>query len=201
VIAVDRVLDTPVLAPSFGGPWRGSLPSPSMPIYALGDLEPDISTEAFVHPDAVVIGDVTIGARSSLWPGAVLRGDGGRIVVGERTSIQDNAVLHTTPEWPTIVGSECVLGHQVHLEGCTIEDEVLIGNAAMVLHRCVIGSGAVVAANSVVLNDTDVPGGALAAGTPAVVKPGRARISDVRDGVQSYLERVERYRTELRRIG
>lgn len=172
----------------------------SMPIYALGADEPTIDASAFVHPDAVVIGSVVIGARSSVWPGAVLRGDGGDIRIGERTSIQDNAVLHTTPEWPTSVGSDCVIGHLVHLEGCTIDDEVLVGNAAMVLHRSVVESGSVVAANSVVLNDVVVPAGALAAGSPAVIKPGRARIEDIRDGVEAYLERVEQYRSGLRRL-
>jgi carbonic anhydrase/acetyltransferase-like protein (isoleucine patch superfamily) len=158
-----------------------------MAIYALGDLEPTISSDAYVHPEAVIIGAVEIGASSSVWPGAVLRGDGGFIRIGERTSVQDNAVLHTTPEWPTVVGDGCVLGHLVHLEGCTVEDEVLIGNAAMVLHRCVVHSGAIVAANSVVLNDTDVPAGALAVGSPAVVKPDRARSEEIRSGVESYL--------------
>lgn len=172
-----------------------------MPIYALGDLEPTISSDAFVHPDAVIIGSVELGALSSVWPGAVIRGDGGSIRIGERTSVQDNAVLHTTPEHPTIVGDDCVLGHQIHLEGCTIENEVLIGNAAMVLHRVIIHCGAVVAANSVVLNDTDVPSGALAVGTPATIKLGRARIEDVRSGVESYLRRAESYRSSLRRIG
>jgi carbonic anhydrase/acetyltransferase-like protein (isoleucine patch superfamily) len=93
-----------------------------------------------------------------------------------------------------------VLGHLVHLEGCTIEDEVMIGNAAMVLHRSVVHSGAVVAANSVVLNDVDVPSGALAAGSPAVIKPGRARLEDIRDSARAYVERLELYRTGLRRI-
>jgi len=101
-----------------------------MPIYAFGSDEPSISSEAYIHPDAVIIGAVTIGANSSVWPGAVLRGDGGEIRIGERTSVQDNAVLHTTPLWPTVVGDGCVLGHLIHLEGCTIEDDVLIGNAA-----------------------------------------------------------------------
>jgi carbonic anhydrase/acetyltransferase-like protein (isoleucine patch superfamily) len=171
-----------------------------MPIYALGDAEPVISADAYVHPDAVIIGSVELAALSSVWPGAVLRGDGGFIRVGERTSVQDNAVLHTTPEHPTLVGDDCVLGHQIHLEGCTIENEVLIGNAAMVLHRVTVRSGAIVAANSVVLNDTDVPSGALAVGTPAVIKLGRARLDDIRSGVQSYLLRAEAYRTSLRRI-
>lgn len=171
-----------------------------MPIYALGALTPSISSEAFVHPDAVIIGDVRIGARSSVWPGAVLRGDGGYIEIGTGTSVQDNAVIHTTPEWPTVVGDDCVLGHLIHLEGCTIENEVLIGNAAMVLHRSVIRTGAIVAANSVVLQDVDVPSGALAAGSPAQIKPGRARIEDIRLGSNAYKERLAVYKNELRRL-
>ena len=172
-----------------------------MPIYALGDLEPTIDGAAFVHPDAVIIGDVTIGPESSVWPGAVLRGDGGFIRIGARTSVQDNAVLHTTPQWPTVIGDGCVLGHLIHLEGCTVHDDVLIGNASMVLHRCVVHSGSIVAANSVVLNDTEVPSGALAAGSPAVVKPGRARLDDIREGADAYVKRIEAYRSELRRLG
>lgn len=171
-----------------------------MAVYALGDSEPAIDSSAYVHPDAVIIGSVTIGALSSVWPGAVLRGDGGEIRIGERTSVQDNAVLHTTPEWPTVVGNGCVLGHLIHLEGCTVEDDVLIGNAAMVLHRSVIHRGAIVAANSVVLNDIDVPAGALAAGSPAVIKPGRADIELIRNSATAYVERIEQYRTGLRRL-
>lgn len=171
-----------------------------MALYALGDLHPTIDPRAFVHPDAVVIGDVTIGPESSVWPGAVLRGDGGSIRIGARTSVQDNAVLHTTPEWPTIVGDGCVLGHLVHLEGCTIDDDVLIGNAAMVLHRSIVRSGAIVAANSVVLDDVEVPSGALAAGSPAVIKPDRANREMIRSGAEAYVERIEAYRTSLRRL-
>jgi carbonic anhydrase/acetyltransferase-like protein (isoleucine patch superfamily) len=171
-----------------------------MPVYALGDLEPSIHPDAFVHPDAVIIGDVRIGAQSSIWPGAVLRGDDGHIEIGERTSIQDNCVLHTTPVWPTVVGSDCVVGHIVHLEGCTIEPGCLIGNGSIVLHRVVVRSGAIVAANAVVLNDTEVPSGAIAVGIPATIKAGRARPSDIQQGVASYLSRTERYRRELRRI-
>jgi carbonic anhydrase/acetyltransferase-like protein (isoleucine patch superfamily) len=171
-----------------------------MAVYALGELEPTIDPSAFVHPEAVIIGSVTIGPQSSIWPGAVLRGDGGDIRVGARTSVQDNAVLHTTPEWPTIVGDGCVLGHLIHLEGCTIEDDVLIGNAAMVLHRSVIHSGAIVAANSVVLNDVDVPSGALAAGSPAVIKLDRANVEMIRDSAAAYVARLAQYHTGLRRI-
>jgi carbonic anhydrase/acetyltransferase-like protein (isoleucine patch superfamily) len=171
-----------------------------MAVYALGDLEPTIHPDAYVHPDATVIGSVTIGAQSSIWPGAVLRGDGGEIRIGRRTSVQDNAVLHTTPQWPTVVGDGCVLGHLIHLEGCTIEDDVLIGNASMVLHRSVVRSGAIVAANSVVLTDIDVPSGALAAGSPAVIKLDRVDVSTIRESARHYVERIEDYRTGLRRL-
>jgi len=171
-----------------------------MAVYALGDLEPTIHPEAFIHPDAVIIGAVSIGAHSSVWPSAVLRGDDGEIRVGERSSIQDGSVLHTTPDDPTVVGSECVIGHLVHLEGCTIEDRALVGNMAMVLHRSVVGTGAVVGANSVVLYDVDVPPGALAVGSPAVIKPDKARLDDILAGVETYVARARRFRDELRRI-
>ena len=171
-----------------------------MAVYALGDLEPTIDARAYVHPDAVIIGAVTIGPDSSIWPGAVLRGDGGEIRIGARTSVQDNAVLHTTPQWPTVVGDGCVLGHLIHLEGCTIEDDVLIGNAAMVLHRSVVHTGAIVAANSVVLNDVDVPSGALAAGSPAVIKLDRVDVEYIRTSAQLYVDRIIGYRSSLRRL-
>lgn len=171
-----------------------------MPIYALGDLEPSIDGSAYVHPDAVVIGAVTIGAESSVWPSAVLRGDDGEIRIGDRTSIQDGSVLHTTPDDATRVGDDCVIGHIVHLEGCDVRDGALVGNGAMVLHRSVIGTGAVVAANSVVLYDVDVPPGALAAGSPAVIKEGRANAEMIAHAARSYVERARRFRTDLRRL-
>ena len=171
-----------------------------MPIYALGDKVPSIHPDAYIHPDAVVIGAVTIGANSSVWPGAVLRGDDGEIHIGQRTSVQDNCVLHTTTEQPTIVGDDCVIGHLVHLEGCTIEPWSLIGNGSIVLHRVVVCSWAIVAANAVVLNDTIVPSGALAVGTPAMIKEGRARREDVEQGVATYVARAASFRSSLRRI-
>jgi carbonic anhydrase/acetyltransferase-like protein (isoleucine patch superfamily) len=171
-----------------------------VPIYALGDQVPSIHPDAYVHPDAVVIGSVKIGAHSSVWPGAVLRGDDGEVIIGQRTSVQDNSVLHTTEEHPTVVGDDCVIGHMVHLEGCTIEPWCLIGVGSVVLHRVVVSSWAIVAANAVVLNDTIVPSGALAVGTPAVIKEGRARREDIERGVASYVERAARFRAELRRL-
>jgi carbonic anhydrase/acetyltransferase-like protein (isoleucine patch superfamily) len=171
-----------------------------VPIYALGDQEPVIDSSAFVHPQAVIIGTVTIAAEASIWPGAVLRGDNSAIRIGERTSIQDNSVLHCTPFEETVVGDDCVVGHIVHLEGCLLEHHVLIGNAAQVLHRVVVRTGAIVAANSVVLYDTEVPAGALAVGSPATIKPGKARMADIEIGVSSYVSNSRRYLADLRRL-
>jgi carbonic anhydrase/acetyltransferase-like protein (isoleucine patch superfamily) len=171
-----------------------------MAIYALGDHVPVIDPSAFIHPEAVVIGEVDIGAESSVWPGAVLRGDSGPIVVGCRTSVQDGAIVHTTDESPTIIGDDCVIGHAVHLEGCRIDNGALIGSGAIVLHRAVVSTGAIVGANAVVLNDMVVPPGALAIGVPAKIREGAADQASIADGVQKYLDRTRRYHRELRRI-
>lgn len=171
-----------------------------MPIYALGDVEPTIHPDAYVHPDAVVIGRVHVGAGSSIWPGAVLRGDDGDIVIGDRTSVQDGCVLHTTWVYPTVVGDDCVIGHLVHLEGCTIENRCLVGNGSIIMHQVKVCTGSVVAANSVLLNGTEVPSGALAAGSPAVIKPGKARLAEIDLAVESYVQRAERFRRDLRRV-
>src|SRR5579863_8493585 len=141
-----------------------------MPLYALGDRTPTIHPDAFIHPDAVVIGDVRIGADSSVWPGAVLRGDYGTIIVGERTSIQDGAIIHAVDEYPTLIGDDCVIGHLAHLEGCVIEDRALIGSGSIVLHEATVHRGATVGAGAVVRNRMDVPACSLAIGVPAVIR-------------------------------
>ena len=171
-----------------------------MPIYALGDLEPQIHDTAFVHPDAVVIGDVRIGAGSSIWPCAVLRGDGGYISIGERSSIQDGSVLHTTPEDPTVVGDDCLVGHIVHLEGCTLENGSFVGNGAIVLHRVIVRSGGLVGANAVVNNDVEVPSGAMALGIPAKIRPDSVPPGMIEDGVAAYVERARFLNQNLRRL-
>ena len=171
-----------------------------MPIYALGERTPTIHPDAYVHPDAVIIGSVAIGAHSSIWPGAVLRGDDGDIIIGERTSIQDGSVLHTTHVFPTIVGNDCVIGHVVHLEGCTIEDGSLVGNGSIVMHRVIVRSGAVVAANAVLLNGLEVPSGALAVGVPAVIKLDKARPAEIAMGAASYVARAAIYKEKLQRL-
>lgn len=171
-----------------------------MAIYALGEVEPEVHSTAYVHPEASVIGDVVIGAGSSVWPQAVLRGDDGRILVGERTSVQDGAVIHVTSEDLTSVGNDCTIGHLVHLEGCSVEDGALVGSSAVVLHRAVIGSGALVAAGAVVLADTHVPAGAMALGVPAKIREDAVDAEELMEGAKSYVERALRFRQELRRL-
>ena len=171
-----------------------------MPIYALGDRTPSIHPEAFVHPDAVVIGDVRIGAHSSVWPGAVLRGDYGTIMVGERTSVQDGAVVHAVADYPTVIGDDCVVGHLAHLEGCVVENRALIGSGSVVLHEAIVRSGATVAAGAVVRNRTDVPADALAVGVPATIRPGASNRAEIAQGAALYVRNAQRYRDELRLI-
>jgi len=173
-----------------------------MPIYALDSLMPQIHPDAYVHPDAVVIGDVRIGAHSSIWPGAVLRADFGQIVIGERTSIQDGTILHTTQEWSTVIGADCVVGHNAHLEGCTVEHRCLVGSGSVVLNRAVIRTGSVVGAKALVPEALDVPPNHLALGIPARPRPmdpgEQAQWIDF--AVREYTDNAKRYRDGLRRI-
>jgi carbonic anhydrase/acetyltransferase-like protein (isoleucine patch superfamily) len=171
-----------------------------VPIYALGNDEPDIDQAAFVHPDAVVIGRVRIGPEASVWPCAVLRGDHGRIEVGARTSVQDGTVVHCTPEWPTLIGSDCVVGHNAHLEGCVVADRCLIGSGSVVLNRARVGAGAIVAAAALVPEGFEVPPGALVAGVPARIKKTGLPADVTDDPVKTYVESARRYRAALRRL-
>jgi carbonic anhydrase/acetyltransferase-like protein (isoleucine patch superfamily) len=171
-----------------------------MPLYALGDRVPTIHETAFVHPDAVLIGAVTIGAESSVWPTAVLRADHGRIVVGDQTSVQDGTIVHCTATLDTLIGSRVVVGHNVHLEGCTIEDDCLIGSGAVVLHRVVVRRWSLVGAAAMVTNGTEVPIYAMALGVPASIKTDRVKPGDFDHSVSTYVHNAAWYNQELRRI-
>ena len=132
--------------------------------------EPWIAPDAFVAPTAMLIGDVVVEEGASVWFGAVLRGDFDRIVVGAGSSIQDNCVLHTNEDLPTLVGRNVTVGHLSLLEGCVIEDEALVGMGSIILNRARIGRRAMLAAGSVVKEDGEIPPAVLAAGAPAEVK-------------------------------
>jgi carbonic anhydrase/acetyltransferase-like protein (isoleucine patch superfamily) len=131
---------------------------------------PKIAPSAFVAPTAVLIGDVEVGPESSIWFGAVLRGDNGPIRVGARTSIQDNAVVHVSEEGGTLIGDDVTVGHSAVMEDCRIERYALIGSNATLLNGCTIGEGALIGAGSVVAQRATIPPRTLAAGAPASVK-------------------------------
>jgi carbonic anhydrase/acetyltransferase-like protein (isoleucine patch superfamily) len=169
-----------------------------MPIYALGDRTPSIHDDAFIHPDAVIIGDVRVGANSSVWPSAVLRGDYGTVIVGERTSIQDGAIIHAVPDFPTVIGDDCVIGHLAHLEGCVIESRALVGSGSIVLHQATVHSGATVGAGAVIRNRMDVPANALAVGVPATIKLDVSGEEGIVENAASYVANAAWYKKELR---
>lgn len=145
---------------------------------------PRVAEDAFIAPSADVIGDVVIGAASSIWYGAVVRGDVMPIRVGNRTSIQDNSVVHSTGGWQqTVVGDDCTVGHSVILHGCTVGDRVLVGMGTIVLDAVEIGSDVLIGAGSLVTARTKIPDGVLAFGRPAkvirdITDEERARIAE-----------------------
>jgi carbonic anhydrase/acetyltransferase-like protein (isoleucine patch superfamily) len=171
-----------------------------MPLYAIGDRSPTIHPAAFVHPDAVIIGDVTIGPESTVWPGAVLRGDHGSIQVGARTSVQDGAIIHCTSDHDTVIGDDCTIGHRAHLEGCVVEDECLIGSGSVVLHRVVVRTGGLVGAQALVTNDTEVPAGAMALGVPAKIRPDAVPAGANLRSAQVYVHNAHWYNASLKRL-
>src|SRR6202042_3200973 len=132
----------------------------------LDGVRPTIGEDVFLAPTAVLIGNVHVGARSSVWFGTVLRGDLSRIEIGPRCSIQDAAVIHCAIDLPTIVGEAVTVGHGALLEGCVIEDHAVVGMGAIVLQYARVGRGAVVAAGGVVPERAEVAAGVLAAGVP-----------------------------------
>jgi carbonic anhydrase/acetyltransferase-like protein (isoleucine patch superfamily) len=129
---------------------------------------PKVHPTAFIAPTAVLIGDVEIGEESSIWFGAVLRGDNGPIRIGARTSIQDNAVIHVTNL--TRIDDDVTVGHAAVMEDCHVKRHALIGSNAVLLNGSIIGEGSLVAAGSVVGENVEIPDHVLAAGAPAKVK-------------------------------
>lgn len=129
---------------------------------------PKVHPSAFVAPTAVLIGDVEVGPESSIWFGAVLRGDNGPIRIGARTSVQDNSVIHVTTL--TQIDDDVTIGHAAVMEDCHVKRHALIGSKAVLLNGSIIGEGSLVAAGSVVGENVEIPDHMLAAGVPAKVK-------------------------------
>ena len=158
---------------------------------------PELGEQVFLAENAAVIGDVIIGARSSVWYGVVARGDVHHIRIGSETSIQDNSVLHVTGGLsPTLVGNRCTVGHGVTLHGCTVEDECLIGMGAILLDGARVGRHCIVGAGALVTPGTVIPEGHMALGAPARVKRRLtdAELAQIQSSADGYIELAKRYR-------
>ena len=161
-------------------------------IVELDGVRPTVGADVWLAPTAVLIGDVHVGDRASIWFGAVLRGDASRITVGERSSIQDNCVIHCADGLPTRVGSDVVVGHGSLLEGCVIEDGAVIGMGSIVLQRATVGARSVLAAGAVLGEGKAVGPGMLAAGVPAVEK--KALSGSAQRWTETAAKEYQRYR-------
>jgi carbonic anhydrase/acetyltransferase-like protein (isoleucine patch superfamily) len=161
---------------------------------------PQVAEDAFIAPTAVIAGDVIIKSKANIWFGAVLRGDENQIVIGERSSIQDNVVIHCSAENPTLVGPDVTVGHSVVLEACRIEAGALIGMNATVLGGAVVGERALIAAGSVVRENQIIPADTLAAGVPAQLKGqmSTAAREHVATATEVYQELAANYRKALK---
>jgi carbonic anhydrase/acetyltransferase-like protein (isoleucine patch superfamily) len=155
-----------------------------------------IHPTAFIHEEAVVIGNVTLGARASVWPTAVLRGDGDAIEIGAESNVQDGAVLHVDVGVPVKVGDRVTIGHRAIVHGATVEDDCMIGMGAIVLNRAHIGKGSLIGAGAVVSEGMQVPAGSVVLGVPGriVKEVGPAMAERMRLNAQAYVQLLERHR-------
>ena len=168
--------------------------------HGLGKHQPQVDPTAFVHPRAVLIGQVTIGARSSVWPCATLRGDDGAIIIGEASSIQDGAVVHMTEGLSrTVVGHRVTVGHNAILHGCTVGDECIIGMGAILLDNAIIEPCSIVAAGSLIPAGKRVPAGTVVMGNPfRVVRTCTAKDREFIDcSWRTYVAQGAKYAAEL----
>jgi carbonic anhydrase/acetyltransferase-like protein (isoleucine patch superfamily) len=170
-----------------------------MAIYKLADVSPTIAPSAYVAPSAAVIGNVILAEQSSVWFGAILRGDNEIIRIGVGSNVQDGAVMHTDPGFPLLVGANVSIGHQAMLHGCTVGDGSLIGIQAVVLNAAVIGRGCLVGAGAVITERKVFPDGTLILGAPAKVvrelsAEERGKIVEI---AANYAARGAHYRSHL----
>ncbi|MBO6516961.1 MAG: gamma carbonic anhydrase family protein [Bacteroidia bacterium] len=138
-------------------------------IKAFKDNAPQVEETVFLAETATLIGNVTIGDKSSIWYGAVLRGDSDKITIGKRSNVQDNAVVHVDPGDPVTIGNDCIVGHLALVHGATIGNNVLIGMNSTILNGAVIGDSCIIGANALVTSNTVIPPNSLVLGSPAKV--------------------------------
>lgn len=141
-----------------------------MSIYSLDGVIPQVDPDAFIAPNATVIGNVTVGKHSSVWFNTVIRADFEKISIGEDTNIQDLTMCHADSGKPLLIGNKVTVGHNCVVHGCIIEDDCLIGMGVVIMNGAIIRKGSIIAAGSVVLENTEIPEYSLVAGAPGKVK-------------------------------
>jgi carbonic anhydrase/acetyltransferase-like protein (isoleucine patch superfamily) len=168
-------------------------------IHQLGDAKPDIDADAWVAPDARVIGRVRLKADASVWFQSVLRGDNEWIEIGERSNVQDGSVMHTDMGYPLTVGDRVTIGHKVMLHGCSVGDDSLIGIGSIILNGARIGARSILGANSLVTEGKEFPDGVLILGAPAKVvrELTEDEIALIGHSADHYVENAKRYRRDL----
>jgi len=173
-----------------------------MPLYSLADLSPQLAAGAWAAPSADLIGDVRLGARASVWFGAVLRGDNTPLILGDETNFQDGAIGHSDADFPLTIGARVTIGHQAILHGCTVHDDCLIGMGARILNGAVIESECIVGAGALVTEGKHFERGSLIVGAPAravrqLTEPERRLL---RASAAHYAEKAARYAADLREL-
>ncbi|MCM2290594.1 MAG: gamma carbonic anhydrase family protein [Sulfuritalea sp.] len=170
-----------------------------MAIYTLGERQPSLGRDAWVAPNATVIGDVRLGDNASIWWNAVLRGDNDTITIGSESNIQDGSVLHADEGVPLTLGTRVTVGHMVMLHGCTIGDETLIGIKSVILNRAVIGRHCIIGANSLIPEGKVIPERSLVMGSPGKVvrQLSDEEVARLQLAAQGYVENAQRYRALL----
>ena len=173
-----------------------------MAIYELDGKAPEVADSAWVADSAQVMGHVTLAEDSSVWFGAVLRGDTETITVGKGSNIQDGSVLHADYGYPLSLGERVTVGHQVMLHGCTIGDETLIGIGATVLNGAKIGRNCLVGARALITEGKEFPDGSMIFGSPAKVVRTLTpeQVEGLRRSAEHYMENAQRYRRGLKKI-
>lgn len=173
-----------------------------MPLYEIDGVAPQLAEGAWVAPSADLIGDVHLGARASVWFGAIIRADNTPILIGEEGNIQDAAIGHSDPGFPLTIGARVTVGHQAILHGCTIADDCLIGMGAKILNGAVLESECLVGAGALITEGKTFARGSLIVGSPArtVRQLTDAEKQGLRLSAAHYAEKAARYAAELRRV-